>query len=198
MAPRHCISAGMSLPGSPLATLPPMVPRARTCGSAMTRAVSRMIGMAAARSAAAISSAIVVVAPITKLSPSRLMPRSSAMPPRSTSACGTARRSFIIGIRLWPPASGLASSPRSASRATASLMEVWPVIGEWAWNHGRVLRFFGRRVRRCAAGTAQGTCGIAVAGAAATGHARAGGRGPAMHERRRFSHEKRQDAGGDV
>jgi len=33
---------------------------------------------------------------------------------------GAASRSFIIGTRLWPPASARASSPKSASNFTAS------------------------------------------------------------------------------
>src|SRR5690348_7974559 len=43
-------------------------------------------------------------------------------PPMSTSACGAASRSFIIGSRDWPPASSLASSPpacASSSRDSA-------------------------------------------------------------------------------
>src|SRR5579863_2454880 len=41
----------------------------------------------------------------------------------STSSTGEANRSFIIGTRLCPPASTLASSPPSLSRAIASSRE---------------------------------------------------------------------------
>jgi hypothetical protein len=39
---------------------------------------------------------------------------------RSIRVAGCASRSFISGIRLWPPAIALASSPCSASRLSAS------------------------------------------------------------------------------
>src|SRR5262249_45613883 len=40
--------------------------------------------------------------------------------PRSISTRGRARRRFIAGTRLWPPARSFASSPRSASRISTS------------------------------------------------------------------------------
>src|SRR5439155_409284 len=43
------------------------------------------------------------------------------MRPRSTTAFGRASRSFIAGIRLWPPASSLASSPCCATRFADAL-----------------------------------------------------------------------------
>ena len=52
--------------------------------------------------------------------PSSRMPRSSAMRFRSIRCAGCAKRSFIIGSRLWPPASSLASPPRSAEQPSAS------------------------------------------------------------------------------
>jgi hypothetical protein len=42
----------------------------------------------------------------------------------SISFAGVARRSFIIGRRLWPPARMRASSPSAALAATASSMDV--------------------------------------------------------------------------
>ena len=48
------------------------------------------------------------------------MPASSPTPLRSTSTAGCASRKFIAGTRLWPPARTLASSPCSASSASAS------------------------------------------------------------------------------
>ena len=41
----------------------------------------------------------------------------------STSSSGEAKRSFISGTRLWPPASTLASPPPSCSRPIASSSE---------------------------------------------------------------------------
>jgi hypothetical protein len=47
------------------------------------------------------------------------------MPPRSTSVDGVARRIFIAGMRLCPPASGrVPSSPRSES-ASSTLDGRW-------------------------------------------------------------------------
>jgi len=48
------------------------------------------------------------------------MPDSAAMRPMSTSAEGRASRRLSIGTKLCPPASTFASSPSSASTATAS------------------------------------------------------------------------------
>src|SRR5438094_7435250 len=59
------------------------------------------------------------------MAPMRMKPASSVIPlrpgtrPKSTSRSGVARRSFIIGMRLMPPARILASPPES--RASASL-----------------------------------------------------------------------------
>ena len=55
--------------------------------------------------------------------PPREMPRSSAIRPRSIRWPGSAKRSFIIGSRLWPPASSLASGPSSPSSLSASATE---------------------------------------------------------------------------
>ena len=56
-------------------------------------------------------------------SPSSLMKASSVSPLMSTSTSGWASRSFIIGIRLWPPArmrvSGLATSDSACSTLVA-------------------------------------------------------------------------------
>ena len=42
----------------------------------------------------------------------------------SISACGSLRRSFISGTRLWPPAMSLPPSPAAVSFASASSSEV--------------------------------------------------------------------------
>src|SRR5579862_3218269 len=41
----------------------------------------------------------------------------------STTSCGEAKRSFMSGIRLWPPARTLASSPPSCSMPIAAASE---------------------------------------------------------------------------
>jgi ferredoxin len=67
-----------------------------------------------------ISSFSEVIAPITTVPPVSRMPRSSGMRLMSIRWAGCAKRSFIMGSRLWPPASSLASEPIWPSRATAS------------------------------------------------------------------------------
>src|SRR5687768_14674046 len=58
-----------------------------------------------------------------------LMPRRASIRPISTRAPGIARRSFIAGIREWPPASTFASG-FPARIATAS----WTDDGRWYSN----------------------------------------------------------------
>src|ERR1051325_3042692 len=48
----------------------------------------------------------------------------------STRCSGDAKRSFINGMRLWPPARTLASGPWSDSRPNASSSDE----GQWYWN----------------------------------------------------------------
>ena len=67
------------------------------------------------------TSAILVIAPMTRTSPSRRMPLSPATLRRSTRYPGLASRKFISGIRLCPPASTRGSaSACSVSNPTAS------------------------------------------------------------------------------
>ena len=69
----------------------------------------------------------VVIAPIASALPSALMPESPGTFWRSIRCLGWASRSFIIGIRLWPPATILASSfslPRSPS-ASLTFFGAW-------------------------------------------------------------------------
>ena len=61
-----------------------------------------------------------VIAPIAMWSPSSRMYDRSESRPMSISTLGWARRSFIIGSRLWPPAMNLASSPCWPTRLIAS------------------------------------------------------------------------------
>ena len=51
-------------------------------------------------------------------------------------APGVASRSFIIGTRLWPPASGRASSPKCREQFDRIGDGRRPVIAEWARDHG--------------------------------------------------------------
>ena len=50
----------------------------------------------------------------------------------STRWAGAAKRSFIMGMRLWPPASTLPSSPNSSRAARAPSR----VSGAWYSNAG--------------------------------------------------------------
>ena len=84
---------------------------------------------ASASASLAIRSCWVVMAPMTISAPSVRTPLSSATPARSIRWPGCARRSFIIGMRLWPPASTRASS-RPPSSATASSRLRGPMIFE--------------------------------------------------------------------
>src|SRR5262245_4703581 len=61
-----------------------------------------------------------VTAPIATWPSALDTPDSSSMPLMSMSTAGRASRSASSGIKLWPPASTLASSWYSASRSTAS------------------------------------------------------------------------------
>jgi hypothetical protein len=61
-----------------------------------------------------------VAAPTVSVPLCRRMPRSSSIDQTSIRWGNEASRNAIIGTRLWPPAMTLASSPCSASRATAS------------------------------------------------------------------------------
>jgi hypothetical protein len=92
----------------------------RTCGSAISLAASDSSGTFARRIGLAMTSFSTVIAPITTSAPSSQTPRSSAMRLMSTRWAGWAKRSFIIGSRLWPPARILASLPRLASSPIAS------------------------------------------------------------------------------
>ena len=70
--------------------------------------------------ASAATSAWVVIAPMTSASPSILMPFNSATPDRSTRSVGWANRCFKVGIRVWPPATTVASSLLASSDAASS------------------------------------------------------------------------------
>src|SRR5436190_2195358 len=96
-----------------------MVPRLRTCTSAIWLQTSPRIGRAFA-SAEPTSSVYVVIGPIERVpSGARSIPFSSSSPFRSTRTSGEAARAFITLISVWPPARARAPSC-SASIASAS------------------------------------------------------------------------------
>ena len=68
-------------------------------------------------------------------SPTCVMPRRSAIRPRSIRWPGCAKRSFIIGSRLWPPASSLASGAQVAEQLDGVGHRTWCVVFECRWDH---------------------------------------------------------------
>src|SRR6266478_3630251 len=85
------------------------------------------------------------MAPMTSVPPSSLIPASPDTLPRSIKCLGWARRSFIAGSRLCPPASSLASSLYLARRSTASFTVPALWYSNWAGYIGvsLLLRFGG-------------------------------------------------------
>src|SRR5690606_32607986 len=63
--------------------------------------------------------------PTTTSFPSLRIPLSSAIPPRSTSSEGRARRCFRVGISVMPPARIFASSFAARAAASARLFGFW-------------------------------------------------------------------------
>ena len=108
--------------------------RCRGCGSGSGRCsgVARpRSGTAAATSASRSIARWRVIAPMVSVPFGRAStPVSSATRLRSTRCAKRVRRSASIGTRLWPPASGLASSACSARSPTASAT----VSGAWYSN----------------------------------------------------------------
>ena len=78
-----------------------------------------------------------VSAPMAMWSPASRMYDRSVRRPMSTSTDGWARRSFISGSRLWPPARNLASSPCSPMRLIASSAEPAADVVECCGDHWR-------------------------------------------------------------
>jgi hypothetical protein len=120
---RATISGGRWFVGSFAQTLPPTVPRFRTCTSAIRAATSARIGRTSPTTAEAITSAQATIAPSSSPPSGALsMPLSSPRSPRSTRTSGAASRVFMTLTRVWPPASGRALSC-AARRRTASCTE---------------------------------------------------------------------------
>ena len=116
------ISGGRWFVGSLEQTLPPIVPRFRTCTSAIWAQTSPRIGRARASALSTIS-VYVVIAPTRERRRRRARsPFSSSMPARSTRASGEAARAFMTLTIVWPPASARAPSfDPSRSSASASV-----------------------------------------------------------------------------
>jgi len=86
-------------------------------------------GIARLTTAERLTSACRVIAPMTMVSPSSLMPFSAGIAPRSISCEGLARRIFKVGIKVMPPATSLASaspSPRAACRLAQPAIALRP------------------------------------------------------------------------
>src|SRR5262245_49135159 len=69
------------------------------------------------------------------------MPDRPGMPLMSTTCAGLMSRSFISGMRLWPPERTLASSPSRARRAVASPT----VVGAWYWKAAGIIVVVSRK-----------------------------------------------------
>src|SRR5215468_11221222 len=69
---------------------------------------------------------------MTRLAPSSLTPLSPVILPMSIRCLGWARRSFMAGSRLWPPAKSLASSLYLPRRSSASLTVEALWYSNWA------------------------------------------------------------------
>src|SRR6516165_3815938 len=104
---------------SPWHNEPPIVPRLRTTGSAITSSASRKIGKCSASTSESSNSTCRVSAPIATWPDSSRMYESSSRSLMSIRCSGLASRSFIIGSRLWPPAITRASGPSRFSDAIA-------------------------------------------------------------------------------
>ncbi|BAS14471.1 hypothetical protein AHiyo8_27740 [Arthrobacter sp. Hiyo8] len=90
----------MSPAGSACTRAPPNVPRCRTWGSATVAAALASNGTCSAISGSVAIWWCVVMAPISRASPSSRTPDNSPIRPKSTTIAASARRSFITGIRL--------------------------------------------------------------------------------------------------
>src|SRR4051795_8763685 len=114
------MSGGRWFVGSFEQTLPPIVPRFRTCTSAIVPATSPRMDRAPA-ACSVTSSEYVVIAPIsTEPLPRSRTPRKSSRSWRSTSTSGDAARAFMTLTSVCPPASGRAPSCADKSPTASS------------------------------------------------------------------------------
>src|SRR5262252_5055063 len=86
---------------------------------------------------------------MTRLAPSSLTPLSPVILPMSIRCLGWARRSFMAGSRLWPPARSFASSLYLPRRSSASLTVEALWYSNWAGYMASplLLRFGGLECR---------------------------------------------------
>src|SRR4051794_29587715 len=140
------MSGGRWFVGSFEQTLPPIVPRFRTCTSAIVEQTSPRIGRARASADAAMS-VYVAIAPIVSIpSPPSSIPFRSSSPFRSTSTSGEAARDFITLINVWPPAR--ARAPSFCFRiASASARDAGFAYSTSRSSTGAILLFHGERFR---------------------------------------------------
>ena len=112
--------------------------RCRACGSADARCCGRSSGRSLASGPPVTGFSKTtwrVSAPIASVPPSSRTPASPAMRLMSMSTAGRARRKFIAGTRLWPPASTRPSPPCSARSASRLLERARREIFEGRWFH---------------------------------------------------------------
>jgi hypothetical protein len=135
IAPSATMTADMSLPGSPFATLPPRVPQYRTCGSAICNEVS---ANDRARRREQLRSDQFVLGgqrPMTTASGSLRIPRNSSKSCRSTRCSGLANRSFIIGIRLWSAGHDPSVLTVLRQQPDGLVQRAGPMVLEWRGYH---------------------------------------------------------------
>src|SRR5580692_9777719 len=89
---------------------PPIVPKWRTAGSPIMPASFASTGIACCTTGEVLTSLCRVMAPMVIERPLISMPDRPSTSDRSTSCEGLARRSFMVGSSVWPPAKILASS----------------------------------------------------------------------------------------
>src|ERR671922_747442 len=111
-----------------------MVPRFRTCRSPITDAASAKPGRCLRTRSDDATSAWTVRAPITRDVPSTRIPRRPGIVPKSISVPGDINRSFIPGIKLWPPARSLPASPCLSKSCSASSTECAATYPKLAGN----------------------------------------------------------------
>src|SRR5260370_31702550 len=95
----------------------------RTCGSPISPASSARAGRFSCTMGESATSACRVIAPITIERPRSSMPDRPSIKDRSIRLAGLASRCFMVGIRVWPPASSFASSLLASRFAACRTLE---------------------------------------------------------------------------
>src|SRR5713226_2620454 len=118
----------------------------RTCGSPISPASSASAGKFSCTTGESATSACRVMAPMTIERPRSSMPDRPSIKDRSIRLAGLASRCFMVGIRVWPPASSFASS------LLASRLAAWRTLeGRWNVNAYMEASLFRRLAGRVAA-----------------------------------------------